>query len=335
MKTVVIGSGSWGSALAQVLQDNDNDVILYSISASQVNAINTLHENPEVLPGVVLNPKLKATLDIEVVKEADVIVLSVPSFAIVDVVKQINELIHKKVIIVNTAKGFHPETKNRLSVEIRKHIDAEKLSSVVSLIGPSHAEEVARKLLTLINAVSLKEEDAKVIQQLFSNGYFRVYTSNDEVGCELGVALKNIMALCAGIVQGLGYGDNTRAALMTRGLTEMSRYILKQNGKLETLLGLCGVGDLIVTCTSVHSRNFTAGKSIGEQNDATLFLKENTKTVEGINACKFLAPLAKAQNIEMPIVEKMYQILFENLKPKDAMKQLMMRDLKEEFGSYQ
>lgn len=335
MKTVVIGSGSWGTALAQVLQDNEKDVILYSIHPHQVNEINTLHTNSTVLKDVTLHPDLKATTDIQVVKDADIILLAIPSFAIVDVVKQINPIIEKKVIIVNTAKGFHPATKQRLSTEIRNHFDKTKLSSVVSLIGPSHAEEVAIRLLTLINAVSLNQEDAKTIQQLFSNEYFRVYTSNDEIGCELGVALKNIMALCSGVIAGLGYGDNTRAALMTRGLSEMSRYVLKQNGRLETLLGLCGVGDLIVTCTSVHSRNFEAGRMIGQYNDAKRFLVENTKTVEGINACKFLYPLAKQQQIEMPIVEKMYAVLFEDLAPKDAMKQLMMRDLKEEFGSYQ
>lgn len=333
MKTVVIGSGSWGTALAQVLDDNQQDVIIYSISEEQVNAINFNHSNP-ILPGVTLNPKLKATLDINVVKDADIILLAVPSSAIVGIVQQIVPLLEKKVIVVNTAKGFHPATKQRLSVEIRNHFDASKLSSVVSLIGPSHAEEVARKILTLINAVSSNEQDATIIQKLFSNHYFRVYTSNDEVGCELGVALKNIIALCSGMIHGLGYGDNTRAALMTRGLSEMSRYILKENGKLETLLGLCGVGDLIVTCTSVHSRNFMAGKCIGERNDAAQYLLENTKTVEGINACKYLYILAKEKNIEMPIVEKMYAILFEGLKPKDAVTQLMLRDLKMEFGSY-
>lgn len=334
MKTVVVGSGSWGSALAQVLADNNQDVIIYSINEEQVNDINTLHQNPSILPDVNLNPNVKATLDINVLADADVIVLSIPSFAIVDTVKKINEIVTKKVIIVNTAKGFHPETKNRLSIEIRNNMDASKLSSVVSLIGPSHAEEVGIRLLTLINAVSLNEEDAKIIQNLFSNEYFRVYTSCDEIGCELGVALKNIYALCSGIASGLGFGDNTRAALMTRGLTEMRRYVIHEGGKMETLLGLCGVGDLIVTCTSIHSRNFKAGYEIGRRNEADSFLKENIKTVEGINACKFLYPLAKEKNIELPIVEKIYEILFESLLPSDAVKQLMMRDLKNEFGAY-
>lgn len=334
MKIVVVGSGSWGSALAQVLADNQQDVIIYSINKQQVEDINNLHQNPSILPNVMLNPSLKATLDINVVKDADVIVLSVPSFAIVDIVKEINKLVNKKVIVVNTAKGFHPETSNRLSIEIRNNMDKDKLSSVVSLIGPSHAEEVGVRLLTLINAVSLNIEDAKKIQSLFSNEYFRVYTSNDELGCELGVALKNIYALCSGIATGLGFGDNTRAALMTRGLSEMNRYVLSEGGKIETLLGLCGVGDLIVTCTSIHSRNFKAGQEIGKENDAQRFLKENTKTVEGINACKFLYPLAKKKGIELPIVEKIYDILFNNLKPSEAVKQLMMRDLKNEFGDY-
>lgn len=335
MKIAIIGSGSWGSALAQVLADNQQEVILYSIHEEQVNEINQFHTNESVLKGVVLNNKIKATANLNVVQDADVILLSVPSGAIIDVVKQILSLVEKKVIIVNTAKGFYPKTQQRLSVEIRNHFNPEKLSSVVSLIGPSHAEEVSLRLLTAINAVSLNEEDAKIIQKLFSNTYFRVYTSTDEVGCELGVALKNVMALCSGILTGLGYGDNARAALITRGLSEMSRYILNENGKLETLLGLCGVGDLVVTCTSEHSRNFQAGKIIGERNEASQFLKENRKTVEGINACYYLAPLAKQKQIEMPIVEKVYDILFNQLLPKDAVLQLMARDLKTESGGYQ
>ncbi len=334
MKTVVIGSGSWGSALAQVLADNNQDVMIYSINKQQVDDINQLNQNPTILPNVMLNPRIQATLDIEVVKDADIIILSIPSFAIVDTVKKLNSLVTKKVIIVNTAKGFHPETSNRLSVEIRNHMDKTKLSSVVSLIGPSHAEEVGIRLLTLINAVSLNIEDAKIIQSLFSNDYFRVYTSTDELGCELGVALKNIYALCSGIASGLGFGDNTRAALMTRGLSEMRRYVLNEGGKMETLLGLCGVGDLIVTCTSIHSRNFKAGEEIGKRNEAQSFLAENTKTVEGINACKFLYPLAKKKGVELPIVEKIYDVLFNQLKPSDAVKQLMMRNLKNEFGDY-
>lgn len=334
MKTVIIGSGSWGSALAQVLADNNKEVYLYSIHEKQAHEINTLHTNESVLPNVKLNKNIIATTDLNIVADADVIVLSIPSSAVIDVVKNISKLVLKKVIVVNTAKGFHPETRNRLSIEIRNYFDSAKLSSVVSLIGPSHAEEVAIRLLTAINAVSLNEYDAKIIQKLFSNSYFRVYTSTDEIGCELGVALKNIMALCSGIVAGLGYGDNTRAALITRGLSEMSRYILAQGGKLETLLGLCGVGDLVVTCTSVHSRNFQAGKIIGERNEAKTFLATNTKTVEGINACYFLVPLAKEANIEMPIAEKVYEILFENLNPKEAISQLMTRDLKTESGGY-
>ncbi len=218
MKTVVIGSGSWGTALAQVLQDKNEDVIIYGLDEAEINDINDYHQNRKYFSDVKLNEKLCATTDISVVKNADVIVLSVPSIAIEAVCMQIQELVDHPIIIVNTAKGFHPKTNGRMSEVIRQVMPAEKLSSVVSLIGPSHAEEVIIRMLTTICAVSQKEADAERIQHLFSNQYLRVYRGNDEIGSEIGVALKNAIALASGMLAGLGYGDNTRAALITRGL---------------------------------------------------------------------------------------------------------------------
>lgn len=331
MKTVVIGSGSWGTALAQVLADNKEEVIIYGIEKSEIDDINLNHENSKYFEGVELNPNLKATDDITVVKDADIVLLAVPTFAIEGICLQIDPYLKNNIIVVNVSKGFHPETSERMSEVIRRCISKEHLSSVVSLIGPSHAEEVVIRLLTTIDAVSLKEEDAQVIQRTFSNNYLRIYTGDDEIGSELGVAIKNVMAIASGILSGLGYQDNTRAALITRGLQEMIRYGVFFGGKQQTFMGLTGIGDLIVTCTSIHSRNFEAGYQIGKENDVTNFLKYNKKTVEGVRTAKIVHKVAKKNNIDMPICEEVYQILFEGKEPKTCANDLMLRELKKEF----
>lgn len=331
MKTVVIGSGSWGTALAQVLADNKEEVIIYGIEKSEIDDINLNHENSKYFEGVELNPNLKATDDITVVKDADIVLLAVPTFAIEGICLQIDPYLKNNIIVVNVSKGFHPETSERMSEVIRRCISKEHLSSVVSLIGPSHAEEVVIRLLTTIDAVSLKEEDAQAIQRTFSNNYLRIYTGDDEIGSELGVAIKNVMAIASGILSGLGYQDNTRAALITRGLQEMIRYGVFFGGKQQTFMGLTGIGDLIVTCTSIHSRNFEAGYQIGKENDVTNFLKYNKKTVEGVKTAKIVHKVAKENNIDMPICEEVYQILFEGKEPKTCANDLMLRELKKEF----
>ena len=330
MKTVVIGSGSWGTGLGQVLCDNKREVIIYGNCKEQIDDIEHNHKNTMFFEDVELNPDLHATMDINVVKDADVVVLSVPTIAIESVCRQIDPLLKGKVIIVNTSKGFHPETNERMSQVIRRFISDEHLSSVVSLIGPSHAEEVVIRMLTTICAVSLKHEDAVTIQELFSNDYFRVYTGNDEIGSEVGVALKNAIAVASGVLSGLGYGDNTRAALMTRGLAEMIRFGTAMGGKPETFMGLTGIGDLIVTCSSRHSRNFQAGYEIGKANDAQAFWKYNKKTVEGVRTAKVVHELAEKMGIEMPIVNEIYSVLYEGKDPKRSARDLMLRDLKPE-----
>lgn len=330
MKTVVIGSGSWGTGLAQVLQDNHQEVYLWGIDESEINDINENHKNSKFFPDVNLNPDLKATLDINIVKDADVVVLSVPTIAIENVCQRISPLLTKKIIIVNTSKGFHPVTNDRMSNVIRANIDPEKLSSVVSLIGPSHAEEVVVRMLTTVCAVSLNQEDAKIIQNLFSNEYLRIYRGEDEIGSEIGVAVKNAIAVASGILAGIGYGDNTRAALITRGLAEMIRFGTAMGGKPETFAGLTGIGDLIVTCTSPHSRNFQAGYTIGKNNSAKVFWETNTKTVEGVRTAKVVHDIAEEKNIDMPIVNEIYKVLYEEKDPSLSAKDLMLRDLKPE-----
>ena len=318
MKAVVIGSGSWGTGLAQVLCDNKVDVTIYGNCESEINDINENHRNSKYFGGIQIHPDLKATTDINVVKGSDIVVLSVPTIAIESVCKQIDEILDKKTIIVNTSKGFHPETFERMSCVIRENISEEHLSSVVSLIGPSHAEEVVIRMLTTICAVSLNEEDAKTVQETFSNEYLRIYTGTDEIGSEVGVAVKNAIALASGILSGLGYGDNTRAALMTRGLMEMTRFGVAMGGKKETFMGMTGIGDLIVTCTSQHSRNFQAGYEIGKAGTAKIFWETNTKTVEGVRTAKAVHEKARELGIDMPIVNEIYAVLFENKNARES-----------------
>lgn len=331
MKVVVIGSGSWGTGLAQVLCDNNVDVTIYGNCEPEIQDIEINHRNTKYFEGVALNPSLHASNDVNVVKGSDIIVLSVPTIAIESVCKQIDPLLDKKTIIVNTSKGFHPETFERMSCVIRENIMEEHLSSVVSLIGPSHAEEVVIRMLTTICAISLHEQDAKVVQETFSNEYLRIYTGDDEIGSEVGVAVKNAIAVASGVLYGLGYGDNTRAALITRGLMEMTRFGMAMGGKQETFMGLTGIGDLIVTCTSRHSRNFQAGFEIGKANSADAFWKNNTKTVEGVRTAKAVHGTANKLGIDMPIVNEIYQVLFEGKSPNDSAKDLMLRDLKSEI----
>ncbi len=330
MKVCILGSGSWGTALGKVLADNQVDVTIWGINEEEIKDIQERHQNQKYFENVMINPNLKATSDIRIVEDADIILLAVPTIAIEELCQKTSPLVNKKVVIINVAKGFHPVTHERLSVAITKAMDSSKLSHVVSLIGPSHAEEVIEGLLTTVNAVCEDEGVAEMVQQLFSNDYFRVYRNTDVIGAEIGVALKNVMAIASGILYGLNQGDNARAALMTRGLAEMARYGLAQGGKPETYIGLTGVGDLIVTCTSKHSRNFQAGYQIGKANSAEKFWEENKKTVEGAMTAKVVYEEAIRQNIDMPITTEVYRVLYEGKSPEIAIRNLMSRELKSE-----
>ena len=332
MRIRILGTGSWGSALAQVVADNGHDVMMWGIDASEVNDIENNHHNSKYFE-VEMNHDVHATQDISCVKDADVILIAVPVMALESVVEQIAPLLDHPVTFINVAKGFHPVTHERLSVVMERIIPSSMRKAIVSLIGPSHAEEVILRMLTSVNAVSDNEQQAQMIQELFSNSYFRVYRNTDVIGAEIGVALKNVMAIASGILEGVGQGDNARAALMTRGLAEMTRYGVAHGGKAETYLGLDGVGDLIVTCTSMHSRNFTAGLQIGKDGSAENFWKENKRTVEGVAACKVVYEQAKAEGIEMPIVNEVYAVLYEGKSPAEAISALMGRSLKSEMES--
>jgi glycerol-3-phosphate dehydrogenase (NAD(P)+) len=332
MKVGFVGSGSWGTALAQVCCDNGHDALIWGRSLDEIVDISRYHQNEKYFPGVRLNENIRATNDLTALSDCEIIVLSVPADVIESVCLLLNSVLNRPIIIVNVAKGFHPVSHKRLSVIIKETIHFRYLKDVVSLIGPSHAEEVIVRLLTSINAVCENETFASIVQGTFSNAYFRVYRSSDVIGAEMGVGIKNIIAIASGILSGLGLGDNARAALMTRGLAEMSRFGIAMGGRAETYLGLTGVGDLIVTCTSIHSRNYQAGLLIGKANSAKPFWDMNTKTVEGIKAAKVIYEESVKLNISMPITEQVYRVLYENVTPKEAVVALMNRNLKQEFA---
>ena len=333
MRIGFIGTGSWGTALANVLADNGHDVLMWGRSEREVSDINLNHKNTLYFEDVLLNNSIQATLDFESLKGMDVYLLAVPTAAVEEVSLRLNSLINKPAIIINVAKGFHPVTHDLLSVVIEKSIDPSKRLGVVSLIGPSHAEEVVLRKLTTVNAVCVDGVVALQIQKLFSNDYFRVYRNADVIGCQIGVAVKNIIAVISGAAAGLDLGDNARAALITRGLAEMTRYGIHFGAQPETFLGLCGVGDLIVTCSSEHSRNFQAGFQIGQANSAVEFMKHITKTVEGIHATKVVYDVCQEEGIDMPLTTEAYRVLYEGKRPSDAIKDLMNRELKDEAVS--
>lgn len=329
MVVTILGSGAWGSALAQVLADNGTTVNLWSIDAKTVDEFNTHHTNSAYFADLAFNPVINATLNLEVINTSDVILFAVPAAAIASVAQQVKETLNHDVIAINVAKGFDPTTHLRLSAVIETTLGSQ-CTGMVALIGPSLANEVAKRLLTSVVAVSKNSNAAILVQKLFSNDYFRVYTSTDIIGSEVGVAIKNILAIASGILTGLGQGDNARAALMTRGLVEMRRYGVAMGGEPDTYFGLTGIGDLIVTCTSFSSRNFSAGLKIGKDNTADDFWATNTKTVEGVKACKIVYEEAQRRGISMPITTEVYKVLYEHKKPSEAINDLMRRSLKSE-----
>lgn len=330
MKVAVMGTGSWGTALAQVLADNEQEVMMYGVDAKQVAEINSGY-NSKFFDDLQINPNIKATTDLkEAIDRAEVILLVVPTKVASIVLKEIEPLLTKKVYFVNASKGFDPNTNDRMSNTIRALIPSEKRYEVASIIGPSHAEEVILRMYTAIASVSIHFEVAEFVQKLFSNNYLRLYTLNDEIGAEYGVAIKNVLALCSGIISGIGLGDNTRAALLTRGINEMIRYGCSKGGKFETYLGLTGIGDLIVTATSLHSRNFQAGYKIGLEKSAQSIMEDTTTTIEGVRTCKVIYEDAQLNGIELPIIEECYRVLYEGEDPKEAINRLMNRSLKSE-----
>lgn len=327
-KIAFLGGGSFGTALAIMLAKKGIEVNIWDRNQLVVDDINIKRENIKYLHGAVVPAGITASTSIEeVVKSSEYIVLAVPSHVIRKICSDIKKFINENQIIVCIAKGIELESGKRLSQVIRDEL---KDNPIVVLSGPSHAEEVAQDIPTTVVVASENMEAAEKVQDLFITNKFRVYTNDDLVGVEIGGAVKNIIALAAGVSDGIGYGDNTKAALMTRGISEIVRIGTKLGGKLETFAGLTGIGDLIVTCTSMHSRNRRAGILIGKGATAEEATKEIGMVVEGIKACKAFYELKEKFHVSMPITDALYKVLFEGKDPKYGVYELMTRDKKDE-----
>ncbi|MGM7635398.1 NAD(P)H-dependent glycerol-3-phosphate dehydrogenase [Bacillus sp. Hm123] len=322
----VIGAGSWGTALALVLADNGHDVRLWAHNPARIQEINEQHTNHQYLPGVDLPTNIVGYHSMaEVLDEIDLIVLAVPTKAIREVLQVIQQHQKQSLTIVHVSKGIEPDTLLRISEMIEEEMAKELCEAVVVLSGPSHAEEVSLRHPTTVTVSSKSMEVANKVQDLFMNQHFRVYTNSDIVGVEIGGALKNIIALAAGISDGLGYGDNAKAALITRGLAEIARLGTKMGAKPLTFSGLTGIGDLIVTCTSVHSRNWRAGNMLGQGKKLEEVLANMGMVVEGVRTTKAARQLSAKYGVDMPITEALHRILFEGQDAKSAVDELMAR----------
>lgn len=327
-KISVIGAGSWGCALANLLRENGNEVMLYDNNVEIVESINKNHTSDK-MPNSYIDANIKASTNLKLAVDfANIILLVVPTKVVRIVLKEISNVISGKKLFVNAAKGIESDSNKRISEIVYEEIKDEFIDGFVSLTGPSHAEEVIEKKLTLVTSASNDLEKAKFIQKLFSNkDFFRVYTTNDLVGAEVCGALKNVYALASGICEGLGFGVNARAALITRALAEMKRLALFLGAKEQTLLGLTGVGDMIVTCTSTLSRNYQAGLNIAKGDNLEEALSKITMVVEGANTCIAGYNLAKDNNIYMPIMTAVYNVIYLKNNPKDEIIKFMSNEL--------
>lgn len=327
-KVSVMGAGSWGTALAVLLHNNGHEVILWSALGDEVELLRGKRENPAKLPGVKVPAEIVITDDAEsAMKDPDVAVLAVPSPFTRSTSKRLAPFVRNGQILVNVAKGIEENTLMTLSEIIEQEIPQ---ANVCVLSGPSHAEEVGRGLPTTCVVSAKKRETAEYLQEIFMSPVFRVYTTPDILGVELGGALKNVIALAAGTADGLGYGDNTKAALITRGIAEIARLGVKMGAKTETFAGLSGIGDLIVTCASVHSRNRKAGYLMGQGYTMKEAMDEVKMVVEGVYSAKAAKALAEKYQVEMPIVDEVNKLLFEDKPASEAVTDLMLRDKKVE-----
>jgi len=327
-KISVIGSGGWGTAVAIMLAENGHEVTLWSYLKEESDNLKKYRENKPFLPGVKIPESIEFTSELSAcLSGRDLCVTATPSHAIRLTARSMAPYIKDGQIIVNISKGIEEGTYLTLSKVIKEEIPN---CEIVVMSGPSHAEEVSRKIPTTNVVAAENEKTAMLVQDVFMNPNFRVYTNPDVLGVELGASLKNVIALCAGITDGMGLGDNTKAALMTRGLVEMSRLGVKMGASPETFNGLSGVGDLIVTCTSMHSRNRRAGILIGQGKSAEEAQAEVKMVVEGVRTCRAAKELSDKVGVEMPIVNEAYKVLFEGMPAAEAVKNLMGREKKHE-----
>lgn len=322
-KVAVIGCGSWGTALAIILVNHGHDVTMWARKQEAVDEINTLHTNAKYLPNIVLPTELSATTDrAKAVAGAEIIISAVPSRAVRNTMMDFAPYFEKGTVLVNVAKGLEDGSLLRLSEVIKECVPQ---CEVCVLSGPSHAEEVAKEIPTTCLIACENEAVAKMVQEEFMNPRFRLYTNTDVIGVEMGAALKNVIALAAGMSDGLGFGDNTKAALMTRGMTEMTRLGIAMGGRGETFAGLSGMGDLIVTCTSMHSRNRRAGILLGQGKTLQETLDAVQMVVEGVNTVQAACHLAEKYHVDLPITQAINDVLFHGKDTKDAVLELMTR----------
>lgn len=334
-KVAVLGAGSWGSVLANLLVNNGHDVELWSRDQDQVDRLNKDHVNPAYMKDFTYSSKLHATTDMKAaVKGADVILIVIPTKGIRQVAHKLNAVLadlDQRSLIVHATKGLEQNTYKRPSEMIKEEIDPKYRRDIVVLSGPSHAESVAIKDMTAVTAACANLADAEKVQKLFSNSYFRVYTNDDVIGAEFGAALKNIIAIGAGALQGLGYHDNARAALITRGLAEIRRLGVAFGANPMTFIGLSGVGDLVVTATSKNSRNWRAGYQLGQGQKLDDVINNMGMVIEGVYTTKAAYELSKKRQVRMPITDALYRVLYEGEDIKTAISQLMSRDLTSEM----
>lgn len=329
-KVVILGSGSWGTGLAVSLANHYETLTLWCRNAEQAEDMKTFRKNSKYLPKVHLSDNIQITTDLEAtVRDADIVVMSVPSQSVREMALKIKPFLKNEAIIVNTAKGLEAGTHLRLS-QVIEEVIPDAGERIVVLYGPSHAEEVGQNLPTLIVASSSNPLAASKVQDLFMSPTFRVYTNDDVVGVEIGGALKNIIALATGIAFGMGFGDNAQAGLLTRGMMEISRLGLKLGAQYVTFAGLTGIGDLVVTCTSMHSRNRRAGIALGQGKRLNDVLNDMGMVVEGVTTTKAAVELARSLDVSMPIAEQMYAVLFEDADVHQAVANLMGRSKKSE-----
>ena len=331
MKVTVLGAGSWGTTLALVLHENRHEVNLWSYKTAHADLMREKRENPQFLPGIPLPPMLRILTDLEeACSNRELIIAAVPAQFLRSVLEKIADLDLERTIICNVAKGIEVDTLMTMSEVMLDVLEHERKENLAILSGPSHAEEVCRKLPTAVVVSSYKHKTSKIVQDAFMTSYFRVYMNEDIRGVELGGAIKNVIAIAAGISDGAGFGDNTKAAIMTRGVYEITRLGVKMGAQPITFAGLSGIGDLIVTCMSKHSRNRFVGEQVGKGRKLDDVLKEMVMVAEGVATSKSIHQLATKHNIEMPMASEVYNVLFGGKDPVQATYDLMTREAKGE-----
>ncbi len=330
MKIAILGNGAWATALAHVFSYHDYQIEMFCRDASSFDE--EKHINLKYFPSIVLSPKIHFTISLEeCVKDAQIILFCIPSIAYRAMARKVNPFLRENVLILSAAKGFDPETLEPLGNVLKEELDQKKVSGVVSLIGPSFADEVILNKVTTLCAVSHDLESAKKAQVLFSTPTFRIYTNQDEISSQCAAALKNVIAIASGAIYGLGEGENAKAGLVTRGLKEMVRFGLSMGGQEQTFYGLTGIGDLLLTCSSMQSRNFSFGYALGKMDDAKKMMEENKKTVEGIHTAKIAYEYALRHHLDMPIVSSVYKVCYKFEKPSICLRKTMARELKSEM----